>query len=77
MILRAVLLLALTAAILPASPKKKKDKTPEPSPVDIYVQDALRRPQTPAAYGGTAGSLWSPAARLTVDRPMPHRYISV
>ena len=42
---------------------KKKKKTPEPSALDKYLQEALKQPVAPVQPA--PGSLWSPAARLT------------
>ncbi len=41
----------------------KKKKPPEPSALDKYLQEALKQQVVPAQP--SAGSLWSPAARLT------------
>ena len=59
-----MIILILLLAALPLS-AKKKEKVVEPSPLDIYVQQATGRPQNPAATGASAGSLWSPSSRLT------------
>jgi flagellar L-ring protein FlgH len=42
----------------------KKTVPAQPSPLDQYVQDALRRP-APAGSQASAGSLWTPSSRLT------------
>jgi len=53
-----VLLLAL-----PAHGSKKKKKAAEPSPLDLYLQEALKEPPAPAKPA--PGSLWAPSSRLT------------
>lgn len=45
-----------------AGAKAKKQKAPEPSPLDRYIHDALSRP---AHTQASPGSLWSPGSRLT------------
>ena len=60
-------LLLLAAAIVWASPAAAKvkipKKPPEPSALDLYLQEALKAPAPPARPA--AGSLWSPSSRLT------------
>ena len=41
----------------------KHKKAPEPSALDKYLQEALKQPVAPVQP--SAGSLWSPASRLT------------
>jgi flagellar L-ring protein precursor FlgH len=41
----------------------KKKKSLEPSPLDKYLQEALKQPTAPVQP--SAGSLWSPASRMT------------
>ena len=57
----------LTAIVLvvalPAHSAKNKKKAAEPSPLDLYLQEALKEPPVPARP--SPGSLWSPASRLT------------
>jgi flagellar L-ring protein precursor FlgH len=43
----------------------KKNKTPEPSPLDRYIEEALHRSSNSPGNGSGVGSLWSPTARLT------------
>ena len=42
---------------------EKRKKGPEPSALDKYLQEALKQPAEPVTP--SAGSLWSPASRLT------------
>src|SRR5215472_8511247 len=65
----AVLLLAAGTAAAPAKaaarkPAKKGTSSNEPSPLDLYIQEAMRN--APAATGAVAapGSTWTPASRL-------------
>ncbi|HTW66631.1 MAG TPA: flagellar basal body L-ring protein FlgH [Bryobacteraceae bacterium] len=59
---RITLLLLLSAALsVASSPKKKKDQTPEPSPLDKYISDAYHDYKLPEA-APPPGSLWSPNA---------------
>ena len=55
------------AAMLLAAPAyaaaKKTKKPAEPSALDKYLQEALKQPITPVQP--SAGSLWSPASRMT------------
>ena len=56
--------LAALVLVLPAAPAAdKKKKTPEPSALDKYLQEALKSQGAPVQP--SAGSLWSPASRLT------------
>jgi hypothetical protein len=48
---------------LPAHGAKKKNKAGEPSPLDLYLQEALKEQQAPPKP--SPGSLWSPSSRLT------------
>jgi len=52
--------LAIFAAAGYGADKKKK---PEPSALDKYLQEALKQPTAPVQP--SAGSLWSPASRMT------------
>jgi flagellar L-ring protein precursor FlgH len=54
--------LALIACAALCAKDAKQEKPPELSPLDRYVQEALRRPEGTAA--AAPGSLWSPASRL-------------
>jgi len=58
----SLLAVALMLA-LPAQSAKKPKKTSEPSPLDLYLQEALKEP--PAPVKPSPGSLWSPGSRLT------------
>src|ERR1039457_3663433 len=49
--------------VLPAHAVKNKKKVAEPSPLDQYLQEALKEP--PAPVRPSPGSLWSPSSRLT------------
>lgn len=55
-----LLLLAAAGCLLA---KEKKPKAAQPSPLDQYLKDAMSR--APASSQASAGSLWSPASRLT------------
>jgi flagellar L-ring protein precursor FlgH len=61
------LILFLAVASLPCSagiPKGiKNDKPPETSPLDRYIQEALRG--APASQASSPGSIWTPSSRLT------------
>lgn len=57
------LLTILLVLVVPAHAAKKKKKPAEPSPLDLYLQEALKEPLAPAQP--SPGSLWSPASRLT------------
>lgn len=56
-------LVAILALALPAAATDKKKKSAEPSALDRYLQEALKQTVTPVQP--SAGSLWSPASRLT------------
>jgi flagellar L-ring protein precursor FlgH len=43
----------------------KKDKPPEPSALDRYIQDATRNSTGSAEPVSSPGSIWTPASRLT------------
>jgi len=58
-----VLLLAAVGSLAAKDAKEKKPKVVQPSPLDQYLKDAMSR--APAATQASAGSLWSPASRLT------------
>jgi flagellar L-ring protein precursor FlgH len=58
-LLAAVLVISLTPSYASDKPKKKS----EPSALDKYLQEALKQPIAPVQP--SAGSLWSPASRLT------------
>jgi flagellar L-ring protein FlgH len=49
--------------VLPAHAVKNKKKVAEPSPLDQYLQEALKEPPVPVRP--SPGSLWSPSSRLT------------
>lgn len=57
------LLTIMLLLALPALSAKKNKKPAEPSPLDLYLQEALKEPQAPVKP--SPGSLWSPASRLT------------
>jgi len=57
-----VVVVLLLGTLANATDKKKK-KTAEPSALDRYLQEAIKQPATPMQP--SAGSLWSPASRLT------------
>ena len=68
----ALLILSLSA--LPCSAgipklskltKKDKDKAAEPTPLDRYIEDALRNSKGSAEPISSPGSIWTPASRLT------------
>jgi len=64
--LQALLWSLAAAALLlgaPAQGSTKKKKTPEPSALDRYLQEALKQPPPPVQP--SPGSIWSPASRLT------------
>lgn len=70
-ILRTVALLALVAHLFISLPcfagtsdKKKTQKPPEPSPLDRYIQEAMRNAPANAGPVSSAGSAWTPASRL-------------
>lgn len=56
-------LVAVLVLAVPATAADKKKKSAEPSALDRYLQEALKQPATPVQP--SAGSLWSPASRLT------------
>jgi len=50
----------------PFKPKQaKKDKPPEKSPLDRYIEEALRNSPNSSAPVGSPGSVWTTGARLT------------
>ena len=55
--------MALLFIAVPALPAKKPKKAVEPSALDKYLQEALKQNAPPVQP--SAGSLWSPASRLT------------
>jgi flagellar L-ring protein FlgH len=57
------LLLLATVGCLCAAEKKQKPKGAQISPLDQYLREALARPSDSTL--ASAGSLWSPASRLT------------
>lgn len=62
--LRATALAAILLLAVPTfAADKKEKKSPEPSALDKYLQEALK--QTAAPVQPSPGSLWSPSARLT------------
>jgi flagellar L-ring protein FlgH len=62
--LAALLVVALLVTTAEGAPKIKLKKPPEPSALDKYIQEALKNGST-APVEASAGSLWSPASRLT------------
>ncbi len=60
---RIFILAAVLAIFTAASYGGDKKKKAEPSALDKYLQEALKQPTAPAQP--SAGSLWSPASRLT------------
>jgi len=73
-IMYLVSLLAIAWTVVPCdagipnpfkSKAAKKDKPPELSPLDRYIQEALRNSPGSAAPVGSPGSLWTTTARLT------------
>ena len=62
-----LLLLALIAfPCLARSPKaEKKGKTPELSPLDRYIQEAMRGSAASAAPASSPGSIWTTSSRLS------------
>ncbi|MGA2722568.1 MAG: flagellar basal body L-ring protein FlgH [Bryobacteraceae bacterium] len=61
---RTYILAAVLAILVTASyGADKHKKAPEPSALDKYLQEALKQPVAPVQP--SAGSLWSPASRLT------------
>ena len=70
----ALVMLGLAAAAVPCSAgipslpkfvKKDKDKPPEPTPLDRYIEDALRNSKGSAEPESSPGSIWTSASRLT------------
>jgi flagellar L-ring protein precursor FlgH len=56
---------SLVAAIAPfAQATEKKKKTPEPSALDKYIQEATKN-ESAVPVQPSAGSLWTPASRFT------------
>jgi hypothetical protein len=71
-------LLTLSLAALPCSAGIptlskiiKKDKDAEPTPLDRYIEDALRNSRGSAEPVSSPGSIWTPASRLTDLAPLP------
>ncbi len=60
----AALLLSITLSGALAGADKKQKKPPEPSALDRYIKEALAN-QVLSDTAPAAGSLWSPAARLS------------
>ena len=60
-----VLPVLLLAAVgwLPA--KEKKQKVIQPSPLDLYIKEAMSRAPAISTTQASVGSLWTPASRLT------------
>ena len=58
-----ILAAALAAFVATSYGAPKHKKAPEPSALDKYLQEALKQPTAPVQP--SAGSLWSPASRLT------------
>jgi flagellar L-ring protein precursor FlgH len=62
----SLIFMAALVAALPCSagaPKLlKKDKSQEPSPLEVYIRQATRN--APARESASAGSIWTPASRL-------------
>ena len=56
--------ITLSGAMAASSPSNKSKKPQEPSALDKYIQEALSH-GTPSVDQPSAGSLWSPASRLT------------
>lgn len=64
--LKTIIALHAAAVLLAAGPfSKKKPRIPEPSPLDIYVNEATRRGADAEAHHTSPGSLWSPAAYMS------------
>ena len=59
-----IFLLAAAFLSLTAGAATKKPKVVEPSPLERYIQDAMRHTAAPANQP-TAGSLWTPTSRFT------------
>ncbi|HXA04992.1 MAG TPA: flagellar basal body L-ring protein FlgH [Bryobacteraceae bacterium] len=73
-LLGVVALAALVLSVFPCAagisnpfkPKQaKKDKPPEKSPLDRYIEEALRNSPNSSAPVGSPGSVWTTGARLT------------
>jgi flagellar L-ring protein FlgH len=60
--LRFMSLVAAAALASSASPRIKKQKAPQASALDRYIEEAMRGANQPG--GGSPGSLWSPGAPL-------------
>lgn len=58
-----ITVLLIAAAWLGAPVHAGKKKAPEPTALDLYLQEALKQPPPPVQP--SAGSLWSPASRMT------------
>jgi flagellar L-ring protein precursor FlgH len=63
--MKPLLILALACLGWAADKKKEQDKTPKPSPLDIYVQQSAARAAGARATEASAGSLWNPSAGLS------------
>src|SRR5580658_10463137 len=61
--LKTNILVSLTVLAAVSYGADKQKKAPEPSALDKYLQEALK--QTVAPVQPSAGSIWSPASRLT------------
>lgn len=60
---RLIFLIALAALPCAArGPKLKKDKSSEPTPLDRYIEEAMRN--APPPNGASPGSIWTPSSRL-------------
>ena len=60
--------LALAVFVFPCAariPKLSKNKPPEPTPLDRYIEEALRNAGTTNAPFSSPGSIWTPTSRLT------------
>src|SRR5216683_1572006 len=73
-LLHLVLLAALASSVFPCaagisnpfkSKQAKKDKPPEKSPLDRYIEEAMRNSPNSSAPVGSPGSVWTTGARLT------------
>jgi flagellar L-ring protein precursor FlgH len=63
-----ITVLALAVFMFPCAagvPKLLKNKPQEPSPLDRYIEEALRNAGTTNEPFSSPGSIWSPASRLT------------
>jgi flagellar L-ring protein precursor FlgH len=67
--LKAVALLALGCMVFPcaarAAKPDKKNKPPEPSALDRYIQEALRNSPSSGVPVSSPGSVWNTTSRLT------------